>query len=116
MKKVLRRQGLQLAILKKELMEDPVEEEARRRTAFLDLSEAAAPEEIETAYRHLVRRFPPEFQPEKLREIDEAYRPILFLKKTILAHFRGQTYHQFTLIQSLVVAQPLFSRLDSGKN
>lgn len=41
---------------------------------ILNLSEAADPGEIETAYRRLVRRFPPEFQPDKFREIDEAYR------------------------------------------
>lgn len=40
----------------------------------LNLSPSANQEEIEKAYRRLVRRYPPEFQPEKFREVDEAYR------------------------------------------
>ncbi len=41
---------------------------------MLGLSQSAARDEIEAAYRRLVRRYPPEFQPEKFRQIDEAYR------------------------------------------
>ena len=46
-----------------------------RAEAFtiLNLPETAGPEEIEQAYRRLVRRYPPEFHPEKFRQIDEAY-------------------------------------------
>lgn len=42
--------------------------------AVLNLPAAAGPEEIESTYQRLVRRYPPEFQPEKFRQIDEAYR------------------------------------------
>ena len=31
-------------------------------------------EEIEKTYHRLVRRYPPEFNPDRFREIDEAYR------------------------------------------
>jgi len=40
----------------------------------LNLSPSAAREEIEKAYQKLVRRYPPEFNPEKFRQIDESYR------------------------------------------
>jgi hypothetical protein len=40
----------------------------------LNLTSTASPEDIESAYQRLVRRYPPEFQPEKFRGIDEAYR------------------------------------------
>lgn len=41
--------------------------------AILNLPETASPENIERAYQRLVRRYPPEFHPEKFRQIDEAY-------------------------------------------
>jgi curved DNA-binding protein CbpA len=40
----------------------------------LNLSDDAAKEEIEKAYQRMVRRYPPEFNPDRFREIDEAYR------------------------------------------
>jgi curved DNA-binding protein CbpA len=41
---------------------------------ILNLTPAATREEIDHAYQRLVRRYPPEFHPEKFREIDEAYK------------------------------------------
>lgn len=40
----------------------------------LGLAETAGKEEMEQAYRRLVRRYPPEFNPERFQKIDEAYR------------------------------------------
>lgn len=40
----------------------------------LNLPEKGGNEEIEQAYRRLVRRYPPEFNPEKFQKIDDAYR------------------------------------------
>ena len=40
----------------------------------LQLSAAATPEDIEQAYQKLVRRYPPEFHPERFRRVDESYR------------------------------------------
>ncbi|KJU85419.1 molecular chaperone DnaJ [Candidatus Magnetobacterium bavaricum] len=40
----------------------------------LMLEPSASKHEIDAAYNKLVRRYPPEFQPDKFREIDEAYR------------------------------------------
>ena len=40
----------------------------------LNLANEAAGEEIERAYLRLVRRYPPEFQPERFQKVDEAYR------------------------------------------
>ena len=42
--------------------------------AVLNLVSPAGREEIEKAYQRLVRRYPPEFHPEKFRVFDEAYR------------------------------------------
>jgi curved DNA-binding protein CbpA len=39
----------------------------------LNLPETVGPEAIAQAYRRLVRRYPPEFHPEKFRQIDAAY-------------------------------------------
>lgn len=41
--------------------------------ALLRLTETSGPEDIEQAYQRLVRRYPPEFHPEKFRQIDAAY-------------------------------------------
>ena len=40
----------------------------------LNLTEKAGSEDIENAYRRMVRRYPPEFNPERFQKIDEAYR------------------------------------------
>ncbi|MBF0537491.1 MAG: hypothetical protein HQL03_04460 [Nitrospirae bacterium] len=40
----------------------------------LMLPPSASRQEIDATYNKLVRRYPPEFQPDKFREIDEAYR------------------------------------------
>lgn len=40
----------------------------------LQLSAAATREDIEQAYQKLVRRYPPEFHPERFRRVDESYR------------------------------------------
>lgn len=40
---------------------------------ILNLPETASPQDIEQTYRRLVRRYPPEFHPEKFRQVDEAY-------------------------------------------
>lgn len=42
--------------------------------AVLNLPGSATKGDIEQAYQRLVRRYPPEFQPEKFRQIDDAYR------------------------------------------
>jgi curved DNA-binding protein CbpA len=42
--------------------------------AALNLPASATKADIEQAYHRLVRRYPPEFQPEKFRQIDDAYR------------------------------------------
>jgi hypothetical protein len=47
---------------------------AKEALERLSLDEQATPETIEKTYRKLINRYPPEFQPEKFRRIDEAYR------------------------------------------
>ena len=54
----------------------------------LNLPPSAGKEEIEQAYRRMVRRYPPEFQPDKFRQVDEAYQSLVslpFLLEKLLA-------------------------------
>ena len=58
----------------------------------LNLPPSAGKEEIEQAYQRMVRRYPPEFQPEKFRQVDEAYRSLVslpFLLEKLLAPVAG---------------------------
>lgn len=58
----------------------------------LNLPPSAGKEEIEQAYQRMVRRYPPEFQPEKFRQVDEAYRSLVslpFLLEKLLAPAAG---------------------------
>lgn len=41
---------------------------------ILNIGENASKDAIEQAYRKLVRRYPPEFHPDRFRDIDDAYR------------------------------------------
>jgi len=57
----------------------------------LNLSPEATREEIESAYRRMVRRYPPEFQPDRFRIVDESYRlltSLSFLLESILSSER----------------------------
>lgn len=54
----------------------------------LNLSPEATAAEIEKAYQRLVRRYPPEFHPDRFRQIDESYRTLTslaFLVESIFA-------------------------------
>ena len=58
----------------------------------LGLSPSASKDDIEQAYRRMVRRYPPEFQPEKFRQVDEAYQSLVslpFLLEKLLAPGAG---------------------------
>lgn len=41
--------------------------------AVLNLPASASREDFDRAYQRLIKRYPPEFNPEKFRQIDEAY-------------------------------------------
>ncbi len=45
----------------------------------LNLDESAGPGEIEKAYRRLVRRYPPEFHPDRFRLVEESYQVLTSL-------------------------------------
>lgn len=53
----------------------------------LGLDREASPEAIEQAYRKLINRYPPEFHPDKFRQIDEAYRYLTSYAKKIATLF-----------------------------
>lgn len=53
----------------------------------LNLDADATREEIDTAFQRMVRRYPPEFHPQRFRRIDESYRTLTslaFVVETIL--------------------------------
>ena len=49
----------------------------------LNLPPDADPEAVEKAYQRLVRRYPPEFHPDKFRTIDDSYRQLTSLPAMI---------------------------------
>jgi hypothetical protein len=49
----------------------------------LNLAHDADQEAIEKAYQRLVRRYPPEFHPDKFRTIDDSYRQLTSLAAMI---------------------------------
>ncbi len=49
----------------------------------LNLPPDADPEAIEKAYQRLVRRYPPEFHPDKFRLLDDSYRQLTSLPAMI---------------------------------
>ena len=53
----------------------------------LGLDREAVPEAIEKAYRKLINRYPPEFHPDKFRQVDEAYRYLTSYPKRIAVLF-----------------------------
>lgn len=53
----------------------------------LGLDREASPETVEKAYRKLINRYPPEFHPDKFRQIDEAYRYLTSYPKKIATLF-----------------------------
>jgi hypothetical protein len=55
-------------------------EEALRN---LNLPPEADSEAVEKAYQRLVRRYPPEFHPDKFRTIDDSYRQLISLPAMI---------------------------------
>lgn len=61
---------------------------------ILNISHSATAGDIENAYKKLVRRYPPEFHPEKFRDLDEAYRFLTSLprrlEQALMSHATAQ--------------------------
>nr|WP_321464950.1 hypothetical protein [uncultured Desulfobulbus sp.] len=73
----------------------------------LHLAQEATREEIEQSYRRLVRRYPPEFHPDRFRLIDESYRALTslsFVVETIMTD-RDQE-HEANLAQRVADLSP----------
>ncbi len=58
---------------------------------ILGLDREASPEAMEKAYRKLINRYPPEFHPDKFRQVDEAYRYLTSYPKRIASLFAPDT-------------------------
>ena len=82
----------------------------------LNLPPSASKEEIEQAYHRMVRRYPPEFHPEKFRQIDESYRfltSLPFLLEKLLAPGAGIEEMKKSLF-SFSLSPPQFSILEEA--
>ncbi|HYB20044.1 MAG TPA: J domain-containing protein [Thermodesulfobacteriota bacterium] len=82
----------------------------------LNLPPSAGKEEIERSYQRMVRRYPPEFHPEKFRQIDEAYRFLVslpFLLEKLLAPDAASGEVDKNLF-SFVLPPPPFSVLEEA--
>lgn len=60
---------------------------------ILNVTAAADKDTVEEAYRRLVRRYPPEFHPEKFRKVDRAYRLLTSVPYQV-EHFLGSHTEQ----------------------
>ena len=58
---------------------------------ILNLGTDATAEDIDRAYKRLVRRYPPEFHPERFREVDDAYRFLTSLSRRLEHAFNSHT-------------------------
>ncbi len=74
----------------------------------LNLPESAGKEEIEKAYQRMVRRYPPEFHPERFRQIDESYRTLTSLP-FLLENLLSPTLKQAELDPALFSFSPSLS-------
>ncbi len=72
----------------------------------LGLPETAGPEHIEQAYRKLVRRYPPEFHPEKFRAVDEAYRILSSIAHLVVTHLSPRAVGAGVTDQGLLTFEP----------
>lgn len=64
---------------------------AGQALTILKMKPSATTEEIRLACNKMVRRSPPEFHPERFREIDEAYRFLTSFTHTLERLFSGET-------------------------
>jgi len=71
----------------------------------LNLPPDAGPEIIEKAYQRLVRRYPPEFHPDKFRVIDDSYRQLTSLANMI-ENLLSPSTGQSSMDPSLLVFNP----------
>ena len=60
----------------------------------LNLDQQATAEAIEKTYRKLITRYPPEFNPEKFRQIDEAYRFLSSFPRRVEMLFAPESGHK----------------------
>jgi hypothetical protein len=81
----------------------------------LNLPPDAGPDAIEKAYQRLVRRYPPEFHPDKFRTIDDSYRQLTSLP-AMLEKLLAPTVEEKKLDPDLLLFEPSIpaSRLDEA--
>lgn len=73
----------------------------------LNLHNEAGKEEIEQSYRRLVRRYPPEFHPDRFRLIDESYRTLSSLSFMVESIFNATNLGEEGNLAQQVAELPL---------
>jgi len=81
----------------------------------LNLPPDADPEAIEKAYQRLVRRYPPEFHPDKFRTVDDSYRQLTSLP-AMLEKLLAPVVEDSKLDPTLLMVDPSIpdSRIDEA--
>jgi hypothetical protein len=79
----------------------------------LNLTPEAPKEEIEKAYQRMVRRYPPEFHPDRFRQIDESYRSLTSLAFLVESIFTGRNNSQEVNLGQLLADLPLAAEEDA---
>ncbi len=70
----------------------------------LNLDADADAQQMEKAYVRLIRRYPPEFHPDRFRAIDESYRTLTSLPyrlEKMLVEAQGDTLHPEEIISQI---------------
>lgn len=78
-------------------------------------AEASEPtgEAIEKAYQRMVRRYPPEFHPDRFRLIDESYRTLTSLAFLVESVFEDQTDDAEAKLAQSIADLPLTAEADA---
>ena len=79
----------------------------------LNLPPEATNEAIEKAYQRMVRRYPPEFHPDRFRQIDESYRTLTSLAFVVERLLAAESAEPTANITGLLADLPLSAGPDA---
>ncbi|MDX9841246.1 MAG: hypothetical protein RBS95_07300 [Desulfobulbus sp.] len=79
----------------------------------LNLPPEATSEAIEKAYQRMVRRYPPEFHPDRFRQIDESYRTLTSLAFVVERILAAESVEPAANLTQLLADLPLLAGQDA---
>ncbi|MDD2463949.1 MAG: hypothetical protein PHI97_08120 [Desulfobulbus sp.] len=80
----------------------------------MNLQHEASREEIEQSYRRLVRRYPPEFHPDRFRQIDASYRTLTSLSFMVESIFNAKDKGEEGNLAPQVAELPLAAEAEAA--